>query len=144
MSLSDWYQTAGIPKPEPRRKLQAREDRKAAKSVKDVRAYVFGRERGICRCCRWRPAESMHEIKPRGAGGKVSKANSIAVCGQLVGTDLSCHTFLQLEQIHVGYGIRGAEDVLHFTPETEKAAEFLKIKPGEQISSPPMGAVETE
>lgn len=63
-----------------------------------VRDYVFERERGMCRCCGWRHAESMHEIKSRGAGGKRTPENSIAVCGDGV---RGCHGCLQRYQIRV-------------------------------------------
>lgn len=61
-----------------------------------IRAFVFDREQDICRCCRLRRADSMHELRFRSLGGKVSKRNSVAVCGS--GTT-GCHGFLQSWQI---------------------------------------------
>lgn len=101
------------PKPTPRRILKARRKRQAAKVVKAVRAYVFEREGGMCRCCVTRRAESMHEIIPRSLGGEVSRTNSIAVCGD--GT-CGCHGKLQRHEIRVEMGSKnGAEGLLYFT-----------------------------
>lgn len=132
------YTDFAFPKPEPRVRTKARADRKAAGTTKDVRGYVFARERDLCRCCRIRPAQSMHEIKPRSLGGKVSRKNSIATCGELVGTEECCHTYLQTRQITVGSGILGAEAELYFTAETKGAADWMRIALGEQIESRPM------
>lgn len=84
------------PKPKTRKQLKARKKRQAAKEIRAVRAYVFERERGICRCCGWMPAESMHELRPRSLGGKVSRDNSVAVCGDGV---RGCHGKLQRHEI---------------------------------------------
>lgn len=92
-----------------------------------IRAYVFGREEDICRCCRIRRAESMHELVSRGRRGKVSKRNSIAVCGTLVGTEPCCHTYLQLNQIDWKGTPEGAEGLLQFRPTTPKAAEWMRV-----------------
>jgi hypothetical protein len=69
------------PKPEPRKRTKARKVRVSRAAVRDVRAYVFARERDICRICRKRPATSMHELQFRSCGGRVSKRNSVAACG---------------------------------------------------------------
>lgn len=82
------------PKPEPRARTKARKLRHQGDRHAEIRAYVFEREQHVCRCCRLRLAESMHELKSRGAGGKVSKTNSIAVCGTIVGAVPSCHTYI--------------------------------------------------
>jgi 5-methylcytosine-specific restriction endonuclease McrA len=68
------------PKPVPRivEKL-ARRQRHTA-TIKTVRAAVWKRERGMCRICRVRPAKHLHELRFRSLGGRVSTANSIAVC----------------------------------------------------------------
>lgn len=135
----------GIPKPEPRVKTRRRKDRLKGEHVSDTRDYVFARERNICRCCRFRPAQSMHELKPKGAGGKVSRKNSIAVCGELVGVDPSCHTYLQNHQIDAGFQASyGAEGELFFTAKTQAAADWLRVQVGEQIESRPMVAVEAD
>ena len=123
------------PKPEPRKKVKARERRSWADHVKAVRDFVFGRERGICRCCRWRDAESMHELVFRSQGGKVSRKNSIAVCGDGV---RGCHGFLQRHEINYMAGAGGAQSTLGFTAMTEAAADYMRIKRWETIMSPLM------
>lgn len=133
-----------IVKPEPRQKEKARKDRKAMKATKDVREYVMARERDLCRVCRCRPAESLHELKPRGIGGKRSKKNSVGTCGQIVGAVPSCHTYLQSHAIEWGGSVLGAEAELIFTAMTREAADWLKVKVGEQIVSRPMQEVEAE
>jgi len=84
----------------------------------------------------------MHEIVPRGRGGKVSRTNSIAVCGQLVGTEECCHTYLQQSEIAVGVTEYGAESQLWFEPMTPRAASWMAIELGHVLASPVM--VETE
>jgi hypothetical protein len=86
------------PKPEPRKRSKARLARTRRAHVAAVRAYVFAREQNVCRCCGIRAAESMHEIRPRSLGGKVSRENSIACCGS--GTT-GCHGFMQNHEISV-------------------------------------------
>lgn len=130
------------PKPEPRKTKKAREREHYADYVAKIRAYVFGRERGICRCCMLRSAESMHELQSKGAGGLVSKKNSVAVCGRLVGAEPSCHTYLQQRQIQWSHEGRGAEGTLLFVPTTAIASDWMRItrlqalesKPGSQRS----------
>jgi 5-methylcytosine-specific restriction endonuclease McrA len=81
---------------------------------------VFARDRETCRICRIRPAESMHEIVPRSLGGKVSLANSIAVCGDGV---RGCHGFAQRHEIR----IEGrADDYLEIQPCSRAAAEWMR------------------
>lgn len=138
--LREYYAHCAIPKPEARQRVKARTDRKSALSTKDVRGYVFARERNLCRCCRSRDAESLHEIKFKSLGGKVSRKNSIAVCGDGV---RGCHGFCQRHEIVVGYSPLGAEGELIFTPETS-VAEWMKVKLGEQILSKPMVEMEAE
>lgn len=112
--------------------------------IAEIRDYVFARERGICRCCRRRRAESMHEIKSRGAGGKVSKRNSIAVCGQLRNGH-ECHGRCQRKQIVVTWPDEAkAETTLTFTPTDAASADWLKVKLGEEIVSAPMREYEQE
>lgn len=128
----------------PRRLVKAAKDRDAMKQTKDVRAYVFGRERNICRCCRFRKAESMHEIIFRSQGGKVSRKNSIGVCGDGV---RGCHGLLQRHEIEVGQASRigphfNADDTLAFRALTLAAAECLRIRLGEWIVSPVMQETE--
>ena len=107
-------------------------------TVSEVREYVIGRERGRCRCCRKRLGESLHEIVFRSQLGKVSKANSVWVCGDGV---RGCHGLLQRHQIEVygvGYDTPHAERTLVFRPVTLTAQEWLDVKPGQEISSPVM------
>lgn len=104
--------SAGVP----RRILKARRKREKFKTTAEVRVYVFGRERNICRCCRKRAAESMHELKFRSQGGKVSKKNSVAVCGDGV---RGCHGMLQRHEIEYFAGPNGAEAALTFWPNRE-------------------------
>lgn len=132
-----------LPKPERRQKAKDRQVRVKAKQTKDVRSYVFGRERNVCRCCRLRLAESLHEMKSRGAGGKRSRKNSIAVCGQLVGVDSSCHTYLQQSQIKIVIDIAlGAEGDLTFIPLTAHAADYMRVAIGKAVESPTMFTIE--
>jgi hypothetical protein len=111
-----------------------------AKVTKDVRAYVFARERDICRICRKRPATSMHELQFRSCGGRVSKRNSVAACGDGVS---GCHGFAQRHEIAWDdYGL-GAEGTLVFEPTTYRAADWMQIKFGSKLISPPMVEMET-
>lgn len=130
------------PKPEPMKRTKARKARQKLTNTHEVRAYVFARERDICRCCRCRPAHSMHEMRPKSLGGRVSKRNSVAVCGS--GSSM-CHGFLQAYQIVWDMDPEiGAEGRIIFTPKSERAAEHMKIKFGESILSRPMRDVEHE
>lgn len=125
-------------KPEPRKVLRERVKEIYADFVERIRAFVFGRERGICRCCRKRLAQSMHELECKGVGGKVSKRNSVAVCGLLVGSEPSCHTYLQLNQIAWSGGPRRAQGTLTFWPKTQRAADWLGVTINHRIESPVM------
>jgi hypothetical protein len=128
------------PKPEPRKRTKARKVRVSRAVVRDVRAYVFAREREICRCCRFRPAESMHELRPRSLRGKVSRTNSVAVCGS--GTT-GCHGYLQANEIRYHGDLRGAEGTLTFVPNTPRSCEWMRLKWFDSIESPPMVEMET-
>ena len=122
--MKDYYHaTAGIPKPPKRSTVKAREKRQHHKHVADVRAYVFARENGICRCCGKRSAESMHEILPRSLGGTVSHENSIALCGS--GTT-GCHGLMQQHHITVGSTDQaGADGELFFVARTAGALAWV-------------------
>lgn len=98
-----------------------------------IRDYVFEREQGICRCCRIRKAESMHELRFRSLGGKVSKRNSVAVCGDGV---QRCHGFLQRNEID---WCGNAEEQLSFQPNSKAAADWMRIKLGLWVVSMPGG-----
>jgi hypothetical protein len=110
-----------------RKRATARKKRERRMNTAEVRAYVFAREKGICRCCGYMAAESMHELRPRSLGGLVCKENSIAVCGD--GTR-GCHGKLQRHEIQVRLGSKrkGAEGFLAFRglslfPEVERGSE---------------------
>lgn len=132
--------TGAIEKPEPRERTKARRERVERDRNAEIRSYVFDREQNFCRCCGVRRAESMHEIRFRSLGGRVSKTNSIAVCGS--GTT-KCHGYLQTLKIVVE-GHQNAEQTLHFVPMTDKAAEWLKVKRGQQIASGPFPRIRGE
>jgi len=140
----DWealQRAGGIGKGEPRTRTKGRKKRQRRQTTTDVRTYVFARERNICRCCRFRPADSMHELRPRSVGGKVSRRNSIAVCGDGV---RGCHGLLQRKAITFGWAVEiGAEGNLHFVAETPTAAEWLRVRRrGYVIFSPVMHETE--
>ena len=131
------------PKPEKREKKARKPIRRTAKPkgerdrIAEVRQYVFARERDTCRICRCRLAQSMHEIIPRSRGGKISRKNSIAVCGQL-GNGHECHGLAQRVEVAIEMGHEGAEGPLVCTPTTKAAAEWLKLKLCASIESHPM------
>lgn len=130
------------PKPEPRKRTAARRSRLALKNTHMVRMFVFARERNICRCCRARPADSMHEMRPRSLGGKVSRQNSIAVCGS--GTT-GCHGLLQAHRIDIRTDIaNGAMGPLSFTPTDRMTSDWMKIPFGDCIISEPMSQIEAD
>lgn len=128
-------------KGEPRKPTNQRTKRMAAMDTAEVRVYVFGRERNLCRCCRKRPAESMHELQFRSLGGKVSVKNSMAVCGD--GTT-GCHGFLQRNEItwEAHDKAARAEGTLSFFPLSPAAAEWVGLKRGERLESPVMQTTE--
>lgn len=132
------------PKPESRKRAKGRKDRARAQVTKDVRSYVFAREREICRCCRIRRAESMHELRPRSLRGKVSRRNSMAVCGDGV---RGCHGFLQRHEITAhSKEQNGTEGTLVFVPISLQAADWLRVGilgKYRSIESPPMVEMET-
>lgn len=127
------------PKPEPRKRTKARAKRQQSNRTTETRIYVFARERDTCRCCRLRPADSMHELIFRSLGGKVSRWNSVAVCGS--GTS-GCHGYLQHLEILWEGGPLQAEETLVFIPRTKASAEYLKIPVGLRIDSQPMRETE--
>lgn len=137
--MSEYYQTCPQPKGPSRKTLKSRKARVHRGNVTEVRAYVFARERNLCRCCRFRPAESMHELRPKSLRGRVSKTNSVALCGS--GTT-GCHGYCQSNQIRYAAGEYGAEGPVIFTPVTHPAAEWLRIMQHEQIESRPMRDME--
>ncbi len=130
-----------FPKPERRKRTKARKVRAKRRDAADVRVYVFGRERDLCRCCRKRRAQSLHELQFRSQGGKVSKRNSVAVCGDGV---RGCHGFLQRHEIEweEHNAIRRAEGTLTFFPLSMSAAEWLGIRRGTKLESPVMQETE--
>lgn len=134
------YSVLPLAKPEPRRKAKRRLREAHADAVAEIRVYVFGRERGLCRICRCRRADSMHELRPRSLGGKVSKANSVAVCGDGV---RGCHGFAQRHEIDWSASTkRGADGTLSFKPRTQAAADQMLVALHRWIVSPPMSEME--
>lgn len=142
--LNQSRHVGSIEKPISQKRLKARAKREKRDRHAEVRAHVFAREMSWCRCCRLRPAKSMHELKSRGAGGRVSKTNSIAVCGQLVGTEQCCHSYLQAHEISYTVGLYGAEDVIQFCPRTEAAAEYLQVAIYQILESGPTPTIRGE
>lgn len=107
--------------------------------ITEVRQYIIGRERDMCRCCRTRRGASMHEMKFRSQGGKISKKNSIWVCGDGV---QGCHGLIHGREIAVDYRELGAEGVVQFLPRTEKARDWMKLGAARAIESGPMSHYE--
>jgi len=114
------YNALALPKGQTRKQAKAKAAREHAKHVKAVRAYVFDRENGICRCCRIRLADSMHEIVPRSLGGEVSRENSVALCGS--GTT-GCHGRIQSHRIKV-HGTN-SDYSLVFEATSEASADWM-------------------
>jgi hypothetical protein len=136
------YSLLPLSKPEPRKRTKARKVRVSRAAVRDVRAYVFARERDICRCCRCRPATSMHELQFRSCGGRVSKRNSVAACGDGVS---GCHGFAQRHEIAWDdYDRRGAGGHADVSARSSYRRQSGCGRVGDQeIVSPPMVEMET-
>jgi 5-methylcytosine-specific restriction endonuclease McrA len=83
------------PKPGSRLLAKARASRRALSLSKAVKRAVMERDQRRCRVC-GRRATSVHELRFRSLGGRVSLDNSIAVCG--TGTT-KCHGKLQRNQL---------------------------------------------
>lgn len=141
----------GFPKPPSRRKVKDKAKRLQRKDTAAIRQYVFARERDVCRCCRRRKADSMHEMVSRGRRGKRSKVNSIAVCGDGVN---GCHGFLQRYEIRVnsvGQPMNeperlNAEQTLMFTPYSAQAREWMHLESKDSLLaliSEPMQQIES-
>lgn len=90
-----------------------------------IKTIVRIRDNHQCRVC-GRRAESVHEITSKGAGGEVSLANSISVCGLLVGVEPSCHTYLQAGQIKVVTRPIDANQYLQFKATTAAARKWIE------------------
>lgn len=134
------YETATDRYPPRRKGYRARQTAKKrrvkTKGNGAIREYVFEREQGICRCCRIRKADSMHELLFRSLGGKVSKRNSVAVCGDGV---RGCHGFLQRNEVRWEETSLGAEDLLTFRPMTRKSADWMRVELYFEVCSMPGG-----
>jgi hypothetical protein len=139
--VSEYYHDCALPKPEPRQRVKGRIKRSKIREAHEVRMYVFARERGLCRICRCRRSESMHELRFRSLGVKIHIRNSVCVCGS--GTT-GCHGLAQTLQVKYIMGPEGAEGTITFTACTKAAADHLKIAVGEAIESPVMATVEAE
>ena len=114
-----------LAKPEPRQRVKARQQRQQAAQVRAIRVEVFAREMGMCRCCGWRAAESMHELRFKSLGGTASRENSVAVCGD--GTR-GCHGFLQRLEITYRFDRRrSAQCWIAFKACTRAAADYTGI-----------------
>lgn len=81
----------------------------------------------------------MHELLFRSLGGKVSRRNSVAVCGSGVSR---CHGYLQRNEIEWQGDSQGAEGTLIFRPRTCRAAEWMRLRLGDELVSTPMREVE--
>lgn len=142
--LRAYYETAGIPKTyrvkKTPRRIRTKAKPKAERDrIAEVRDYVRGRERGRCRCCRFRAGQSMHELKPRSLGGKVSRKNSVWVCGDGVN---GCHGLIQRHEIGTAYIEDGAEGLVKFVAHSERAATWLRIQQHHWIESGPGASYE--
>ncbi len=79
----------------------------------------------------------MHELLFRSLGGKVSKRNSVAVCGDGV---RGCHGFLQRNEIAWWSSTEaGAEAELRFQARTNRAADWMRVARDRWICSMPGG-----
>src|SRR5262245_35672387 len=86
-----------FPKPKSRVLERHRQRTRIESKHKAIKRAVMERDNQTCRVC-GKPAESVHELRFRSLGGKVSLENSIAVCGS--GTT-KCHGKLQRHRILV-------------------------------------------
>lgn len=106
------------PKPPKRERKTPTRIRRTAKPkgerdrIAKVRAYIIARERNVCRCCRFRVGQSMHELLPRSRGGKISRTNSVWLCGDGVA---GCHGLIQRYEIlgRLWRTCGGRPDVFH-------------------------------
>jgi 5-methylcytosine-specific restriction endonuclease McrA len=86
MSLRAYYRTAGVPKPEPRQRIKARQKRASAKVIKSVRAQVIERAEGRCERCGaflgldWGSDGQAHHRIPRSRGGQWTVENIEYLC----------------------------------------------------------------
>jgi hypothetical protein len=83
----------------------------------------------------------MHELRPKSLRGKVSKYNSIAVCGDGV---RGCHGYLQRHEITFDVGDNRAEAGIYFMPRTDAARTWMKLGEKHGLESPPMRETESE
>lgn len=81
----------------------------------------------------------MHELKPRSLGGKRSKRNSIAACGDGVN---GCHGFAQRHEIEYIPTELGAEGTVQFQAKTPTAADWMRVTLFHWIESPVMVDIE--
>lgn len=105
---------------------------------REIKRAIRERDHDLCRCCGWREAESVHELKPKGMGGSqtaVSFKNSIAVCGDGV---RGCHGFLQRHEITFRFDRhRSADYWIAFRARTTAAADYMGIwRENERASDP--------
>lgn len=97
----------------------------------EIKAQVFKRDGGRCRVCGAHATE-LHELKSRGAGGKRSLYNSIAVCA-FQGNH--CHRLLQTKVITYRFWSDsfGADSTITFTmgPRSWESKPSLTVGGGE-------------
>ena len=111
-----------LPKPKPGhfKRVKAARKRKRRVQTDIVRPAIFDKAHNVCVCCRRRPAQSMHEVKPKSLGGQVSMDNSIPVCGS--GTT-GCHGYLQQNKIVVSTATDGRRT---FVPRYDDAKRWMR------------------
>ncbi len=141
-ALREYYRTCALAKVNVEaEKADRAETRQETAREARVRVYVFARERNLCRVCRLRAAVSRHELRFRSLGGKVTRENCVAVCGDGVH---GCHGHLQAHRILYDFEtpIKGAEGTILFPVNHEFAAEWLRVLVGHVLVSPPMVEIE--
>ena len=80
------------PKPMPKLLDKRQEQREARRVDRVLKADIKARDGHKCRCCGRRDHLEVHERKTRGAGGVVSRQNSLTVCA-------ACHRLAQQYRI---------------------------------------------
>lgn len=81
-----------FPKPLPKALEKRQDTRDERREDRALKADIKARDGFRCRCCGRRDELEVHERKTRGAGGKVSRANSLTL-------DRVCHRLAQQYRI---------------------------------------------
>lgn len=86
----------GTPQPKPLPKVADKMAAKRAAEREDraAKADIKARDKFQCRCCGRKESLDVHERKTRGAGGTVSRANSLTLCRL-------CHQLAQQYRIQI-------------------------------------------